>query len=143
VTRRAADIPQAARIGVAARSGSMCELCGQRRAVEVHHRRPRRMGGTRWAGIHSLANLVHLDEVCHDWAEDRSVLADAAGVRLVHRGDVDPAEVPVWLASVNGTGWYLLDPTPADGGPHLARWVDPDDYGLPPVPDLTGLQLAS
>lgn len=137
----ARDVPTRVRAAIAARSGGRCELCG-RPAEEIHHRRPRRMGGTLWGDIHSPANLVHLDRPCHHWAETWSALADAAGVRLVHRGDVDPAAVPVWLRTVNGTGWWLIRADAGDGGPHVLTYVDPADYELPETPDLTGLSLA-
>lgn len=107
------------------RSHGRCELCGSTSALSWAHRRSRGQGG-RWLA----ENGLRLDnDRCHPWTEQHPDLADAGGWRIVGR-DVDPLLVPVWLATVNGPGWWLLT---EDGG---YAWVDPADYGLPVVPEL-------
>lgn len=50
------------------RSRGLCERC-YAEAQDIHHRKPRRMGGTRDEGINSPANLVALCRGCHTWVE--------------------------------------------------------------------------
>lgn len=89
------------------RAGHSCEACGSpigdRRGVDwsVQHRRPRAMGGTRWAGINLPSNLMILcgsattPGSCHEFAETRRSAAVAAGwLVLSHE---DPATVPVLI----------------------------------------------
>lgn len=102
------------------RSGSRCEirspacLAGPhgdltglpRERRSIHHRRPRGMGGTRRADIHSLAMLIntcgHGTIGCHwwtethrDWAVGRGLLLPKVGVAEVS----DPTLVPLVLPS--------------------------------------------
>lgn len=114
-----------ARLIVNDRSHGRCELCGSTDALSWAHRRSRAHGG-RWAA----SNGLRLDNTgCHPWTEQHPELAEAGGWRLVKRDD-DPATVPVWLATVNGIGWWL----PQDDGLMVRVW--PEDYGLPEVPVL-------
>jgi hypothetical protein len=86
-----------------------CELCsmpvGDRRGVDhhIHHRRPRRMGGSSLPDTNLPQNLLLLDPSCHDVVEkDRS--AAYAGGWLVHQ-DADPLTVEVLR---HGREWVLL-----------------------------------
>lgn len=88
-----AGIPQTTRDAVAARSGGTCELCGQAPATQLHHRRPRGMGGANRAGVHHPAGLLHVDDTCHQHAETHRAHARRNGW-LVPQG-TDPATVPV------------------------------------------------
>lgn len=106
------------------RSHGRCEVCAAKDSLQWSHRRARGQGGS-WAP----SNGCRLCYACHAWVEAQPVLADAGGWRLVHR-DVDPATVPVWLNTVNGFGWWLLD----DDGGYERAW--PEDYDLPDVPEL-------
>lgn len=78
---------------LAERSGSRCEICGLRRAAQAHHRCPRALGGTTSIGSRSLANLLHLCEVCHMSVEARRAIAYDMGWLVRHHDD--PASVVV------------------------------------------------
>jgi Predicted restriction endonuclease len=90
------------------RSGYLCEVCdlgiGGPRGLywQVHHRRPRQMGGTRWEGCNLASNLLIVCATCHADIESRRQHALDTG-RLVLNG-VDPATVPVLI----GQHWVLL-----------------------------------
>ncbi|BCK58335.1 hypothetical protein NWFMUON74_61070 [Nocardia wallacei] len=86
-----------------ARSGSACEHCAGRRGVQIHHRRPRGMGGTRRADSNSPAALLHLCLECHGLIESRREWALANG--LLIRQNADPALTAVLLGGRN----VLLD----------------------------------
>lgn len=104
-----------------------CELCsaeiGDRRGEDysVHHRRPRQMGGTRWAGSNSPSNLMLLcgsgTTGCHGVVESHRSGAVAAGWLVLSRED--PATAPVLI---HRERWVLLtadatyEDVPAPGG---------------------------
>lgn len=47
-----------------------CERCGERPYEQIHHRKPRGMGGSRNdPGINLPSNLICLCRVCHEWVE--------------------------------------------------------------------------
>lgn len=124
------------------RSGGRCEICSPeclggpwgdltrlpRHRRSIHHRRPRGMGGTRRADVHSLAMLVntcgHGTIGCHgyverhrEWATGRGLLLPKDGVAAAS----DPTQVPLVLPSGRRV---LLDAhgpcylPPADGVPY-------------------------
>lgn len=66
---RALQITKATRAIVAERSNDTCEVCGQEEATQMHHRRPRGMGGSRDARIHQPSMLLHLGNDCHHYIE--------------------------------------------------------------------------
>jgi 5-methylcytosine-specific restriction protein A len=112
-TRRKSTGPSSAVVeGVLERAQWCCEGCGSevgdRRGEDwsVHHRRPRQMGGTRWAGINLPSNLMILCGSgvtgCHGTAESERFAALANGW-LVHSGQ-DPAHVKVHI----GGSWVYL-----------------------------------
>ena len=78
-----------------------CEICGSpcadRRGTDwsLHHRRPRGMGGTRWAGINLPSNLLLVcgsgTTLCHGVIENYRAGAVAAGWLVLSR--TDPATV--------------------------------------------------
>jgi len=88
------------------RSQYSCELrgcmVGDRRGVDwsIHHRLPRRMGGTKRPEVNQPPALIVVcgsgTTGCHGWLEARRAEAYDLGL-LLHAGD-DPAEVPVGLA---------------------------------------------
>src|SRR5437588_4647689 len=132
------------RAALAERSGGVCEMCGQRRATDVHHRHGRLMGVTNRAWINELSNLLHADRECHvkvtDTAANRAEY-EANGWLL--REGQHPAEVEVLLSRESGRDFYLLDDA---GGVQLALFpapVDahPDDLDVT-RPDQTGDQAA-
>lgn len=81
-----------------------CELdgaqIGDRRGVDfhVHHRRPRRMGGSQQADTNAPQNLLILCPDCHSTVESERTAAYAGGW-LVRQG-ADPARVPVLILAV-------------------------------------------
>lgn len=78
-----------------------CEV-GDRRGVDwsIHHRLPRRMGGTRRLDVNLPSALIVVcgsgTAGCHGWIEARRTESYDMGL-LLHAGD-DPAAVPVELA---------------------------------------------
>lgn len=84
------------RLLVAARSGGCCERCACALPIgggDCHHRKPRRMGGTRDRQINAPSNLVVLCRPCHDWIESHRTRALADGWLIPSNGN--PAVVPV------------------------------------------------
>lgn len=85
-----------------ARSRGRCEITGVELSGErsvgwhVHHRLPRKAGGTRWPGINSIENLLLLSPAAHERVESHRSEAYENGW-LVRHGSV-PAAEPVLLA---------------------------------------------
>lgn len=83
------------------RAQGCCELCGipvrgeRGREHHVHHRRPRRMGGSQLPDTNTIVNLLLLDADCHQIIESERT-AGYEGGWLVRQGD-DPAAVPVLI----------------------------------------------
>jgi hypothetical protein len=91
--------------------GRRGELAGLPRwKVSFHHRRPRGMGGTKRADVHSLAWLVVTcgdgTTGCHGYVEHHGKWADARGLKAPKAMN-DPAEWPLVLHSGRRV---LLDP---------------------------------
>ncbi|MGW9196082.1 hypothetical protein [Micromonospora chersina] len=92
-----------------------CELrgcmVGDRRGVDwsIHHRLPRRMGGTKRPEVNQPQSLLVVcgsgTTGCHGWLEARRTEAYDLGL-LLHAGD-NPSEVPVGLAV--GLVWLSPD----------------------------------
>jgi 5-methylcytosine-specific restriction enzyme A len=61
--------PPAVRAIIHERSGGMCERCGEARGTEIHHRRPRGMGGSTKESTNTASNGVLLCSPCHAWVE--------------------------------------------------------------------------
>lgn len=86
------------------RAAMCCERCERLTTWiggQVHHRLPRRMGGSTRPGINEPANLVLLCAACHAHVESHREDAYTAGW-LLHDRD-DPRLVPVELA--RGLTW--------------------------------------
>tara|TARA_R100001463_G_scaffold44370_2_gene92221 strand:+ start:3852 stop:4127 length:276 start_codon:yes stop_codon:yes gene_type:complete len=47
----------------------ICECCQHKKAVDIHHIKPRGMGGTKCCNINEIPNLVALCRDCHNKAE--------------------------------------------------------------------------
>ncbi|GHF30654.1 MULTISPECIES: HNH endonuclease [Actinomycetes] len=104
---KAQQISRTVRDIVHTRSGGVCEKCGRRPAVEVHHRTGRQMGGSREPWINQPSNLLDLCDPCHDEVTDtrgNRAFVETCGW-LVRRGEEQPADVPVLLWH----GLWLLD----------------------------------
>lgn len=98
-------LPKAQQV-VKARSGLRCERCGcstKWGGSQVHHRLPRRAGGTSRVEVNSPANLLNLCRECHTHIESNRTEAYVNGW-LLHEAAL-PAEERVRLAD----GWFLLD----------------------------------
>lgn len=102
---------------VAVRSADRCEFvrCGDLGA-HTHHRRPRRLGGSREAGTNLPSNLVRLCVEHHELVESDRSRALEMGL-LLHAND-DPAAVPVELAV--GLVWLTADGRYAHDDPGVA-----------------------
>lgn len=86
------------------RAAYSCELdgaqVGDRRGVDhhLHHRRPRRMGGSQLPDTNAPQNLLLLCPSCHETVESERTAAYAGGWLV--RQNADPARVPVLILAV-------------------------------------------
>jgi 5-methylcytosine-specific restriction protein A len=64
---------------VHARSGDWCERCGSARAVQIHHRRPRGMGGSTATDTNTASNALALCVGCHQSIESNRAEAISMG----------------------------------------------------------------
>ena len=104
---------------VSGRSAGLCEVCGQARATEKSHRRPRGAGGTSLTERHLPAWVIDCCHNCHQGPrgiERHRVEALRMGWLLPPGADA--LDEPVWLVTPNGPGWWLLD---NEGG---MTWAD-------------------
>lgn len=94
---RNTDAPRHIRSLVVARSQvrghPSCERCGAAQPEQIHHRKPRRLGGTRDPQANQPANLVAICAACHLAIETHRNRGYAAGW-LVRDTD-DPAATPI------------------------------------------------
>ncbi|AER47964.1 HNH endonuclease [Mycobacterium phage Courthouse] len=74
------------------REGGLCARC-MAPGAEIHHRRPRGMGGSKDPLTNSPANGILLCGGCHRWAESNREKAFEGGW-LVRQGK-NPAEAPI------------------------------------------------
>jgi 5-methylcytosine-specific restriction endonuclease McrA len=78
-----------------------CEICGaqvgDRRGVDhhIHHRRPRRMGGSQLPDTNAPQNLLLLCPESHEMVESERTAAYAGGWLV--RQNWDPARTPVLI----------------------------------------------
>lgn len=80
---------------VEARSGGRCEFAAcPSGGVHDHHRRPRRMGGSKAADTNTAANLLKLCLPHHEWVESNRAAATEMGLLLP--STADPSAVPVY-----------------------------------------------
>lgn len=72
-----------------------CERCGsgEHSDVQVHHRLPRRAGGTKRPEVNHAANGFVMDEACHRWVESYRAKSYDAGWLL--RSGAIPCEAAV------------------------------------------------
>lgn len=95
--RRSHTGPDAATLKLlAARSGDRCEFSGcTELAAHTHHRKPRRLGGTRDLIINLPPNLIRLCVGHHEWVESNR--REALGLGLLLHASDDPARTHVAL----------------------------------------------
>lgn len=100
---------QATRNSVVTRAAARCERCGSGSPTNIHHRKPRGMGGTRDPEINSPANLMLLcgsgTTGCHGWIESHRQEAMLEGWIVPRTANPADAPVRVW-----GAGWVKLLP---------------------------------
>ena len=91
---------------VAERADFWCEVCGAPEPEgQLHHRRPRGMGGSRDARTNFPSNLLWTCARCNTHAIEANRPAAYICGWLVKQG-ADPSKVPVLI---EGTYWYLDD----------------------------------
>ena len=90
---------------VAERAGWSCEVCGKPvTSPQIHHRRPRGMGGTRRKDSASPANALFLDMECHTWIESNRYTSLTQGFLI------SQSAVPSGEKFRHHEGWkYLTD----------------------------------
>lgn len=82
---------------VLARANGMCERCGQAaHNFELHHRRPRGMGGSKAVDTNTASNALALCNWCHRWIEANRDNALKGGWLVPQR--LNPAHVVVLRA---------------------------------------------
>ena len=69
---------------------------------QIHHRKPRRMGGTTQRSTNGVTNLIYLCRPCHEWIENNRDLSTDLGWLL--RASQSPTEAPLLYRGV----WSLL-----------------------------------
>jgi 5-methylcytosine-specific restriction protein A len=75
--------PPAVRRIIHERSGGTCERCGYVQGAEIHHRRPRGMGGTKRPETNTASAGLLLCGDCHRWAESHRTDALLEGVLVL------------------------------------------------------------
>lgn len=89
---------------IMARANAACERCGiPVNVFQLHHRRPRGMGGSKADDTNTAANCVLLCPACHREVESDRV--DALRWGWLVRQGCDPAQVPV----LRRGAWVWLD----------------------------------
>lgn len=76
------------RLFICERDGWLCCRCGTPRGLQIHHRLPRRMGGTSEPMVSHPDNGVLLCHVCHAWVERNRDQARSEGWLLDKVSDV-------------------------------------------------------
>lgn len=105
MTRRQTGFPLEVRVRIIERAKGYCEVCGGASpGMQVHHRRPRAMGGSRRPDTNTAPNGLYLCPECHANIESHRWLAQERGLLL--KQHQTPSEVPV---SLHGVLWLLGD----------------------------------
>jgi 5-methylcytosine-specific restriction protein A len=102
-------VPVKTRLALFERAAGHCEVDGIPLSGiwHGHHRRPRRLGGSRRPDTHSLSNLLATCGPCNLFRIERNRPWAYEHGYLLHDRQV-PAETPVFIY---GAGWVLLTPT--------------------------------
>jgi hypothetical protein len=89
------------------RADGRCERCGTpMSSFQIHHRRPRGMGGSRLPDTGGASNGLVLHPHCHLWIETHRKAAASLGFLVGQGRQTESAEVRM------SDGWFLLT---ADG----------------------------
>ena len=98
----------AARAAILTATLDRCAGCGSTWNIEIHHKRPRGMGGTSNALIGEPWNGAALCALCHSWTESHREVA-----RLLGWLTPTPSpDVPFWTRPWGWAVWVLLDDGP-------------------------------
>jgi 5-methylcytosine-specific restriction enzyme A len=104
------------------RAHNKCEICRSGVMFQVHHRRPRGMGGSTDTDTNLPANLLYLCGDCH------LVMVEVNRSTALDNGWLVPQTMSPTLVPVKlGAGWYYLDNhggvsrAPAGGRGRLGR----------------------
>lgn len=102
------------------RSGGLCELCQREPMTNIHHRKPRGMGGTRRPWVDEPSNLIALcgsgTTGCHGWIESHR--ADSYDRGLLLKTGMMPFHTPFqddrneWWLLVGDDKHLILFPNP-------------------------------
>jgi hypothetical protein len=99
--------PEAIRKAAIERDHGHCIACGDDRALHVHHRRIKGMGGDARSHTDCLCNAVTLCHLCHLWAHAQRRESEAQGF-VVPRGTKLPGSVAVMVHGAGGGGSALF-----------------------------------
>ena len=89
---------------IKARSKERCEVCtAYAFHPQIHHRKPRGMGGSKDPVVGSAANGIWVHPACHSKIESQRSWAFDHGY-LVRQSE-DPRYIPIKIGGL----WYLLD----------------------------------
>lgn len=97
------------------RDSGCCVECGTPRGLQLHHRLPRRAGGTRWDGINTPPNLLTVCLHSHAWIESNRSEAYAAGWLVPT--STDPGHIPVLIAGLGAV--FLTESGGYEPVPHV------------------------
>jgi hypothetical protein len=101
--RTGAEFNEKVRELVYERSNGRCERCGNAGSEwQIHHRRPRGMGGTSRTDSGGAANALLLHPSCHEWVERNRSAAYDLGYLVDQQSD--PCETPIRMWD----GWIKL-----------------------------------
>lgn len=90
------QIPRVNRQIVQGRAMGQCERClAYTLDGDLHHRRPKGLGGSKLPDRHDVANLVYLCRPCHSWAHGNPAAATAAGFLVPRSSGIHFAAVPI------------------------------------------------
>lgn len=97
---------------VVARADGVCEVCGYAEAQQLHHRKPRGMGGSKDPAINEPSNLIHICQQCHSSIESKRTQSEANG-HIVRRYN-EPVTTPLlrrgtWVLLNDEGGWMPID----------------------------------
>lgn len=96
------DFTDKTRKAVVQRANARCEVCGLTGASQIHHRKPRGMGGSGRREVRSAANAIYVHAACHRRIEANRTKAYLLG-HLVHAWQQsESTAIRLW------DGWFLL-----------------------------------
>lgn len=76
------------------RTNMLCDRCGLRvHNPQYHHRKPRRMGGSKDTAIGQASNALLLHPNCHEWIERHRTISYEQGWLVASYQE--PSEIPV------------------------------------------------